>query len=363
MLWYDVLKKAVLNLSLALTLTVGAPGVTAGGGSGGGSPAAPTNLLITAQTANSQSLSWTAAAGATGGYNIYRNGSFLANTAGTTYTDNTATGTCSPTTFVPATIYAYSVRSTNGSSESAAAFPAVYLYRNGVATQGQAEFSNGEVTTWNSTDVAVPQGTFSAKCIYAGGGGQFQPISQTPLTPAYALEIGAFNYCVFDVYLTDTTHKVTLGLISRPGGTSGEDVFNTKGADPWIASGGSSPYGTVGLNQWGTLKVPLSELSMGISTFMGWISGTTLNISGAILTGFGPDAGGFITGAGVTAGTFISQNNPPLAGPMTLNNSMSVGSSGAPVLLTCQRTNMYKMAANVTSGTTIYYNNIGFTTT
>lgn len=340
-------------------------------GASGGSPSAPSDFLITAQTANSQSFSWTASAGATGGYNLYRKNisagdvsyTFLANTSGTTYTDSSATGTCSPTTFVPATIYAYLIKATNGSQESAAAYPSVYLYRWGVATQGQAEFSNGETTSWSSTDVAVPQGSFSAKAVYAGPGGQFQPISQTPLTPAYSLEIGAFNYCVFDVYLTDTTHTLTLGLISRPGGTSGDDVFNTGGANPWIASGGTSPYGTIGLNQWGTLKVPLPVLTIGVSTFMGWISGTTLNMqSGGLISGPGPDAGGFITGPGVTAGTFISGGNPPLTGPFTINNSMTVGSSGSPVVLTCQRTNMYKEAANATSGTTLYFNNFGFTT-
>ncbi len=331
--------------------------------SGGAFQAPPTGVLITAQTASTASLAWTAASGATS-YNVYRNGSLYAQPGNvTSYTDSSAAGTCSPTTFVPATIYAYYVTAV-GAVESVPAYPAMYLYQNGVATQSQAEFSNGVVTTWNSTDVAVPQGTFSAKAVYAGGGGQFQPISQTPITPSYAMEVGAFNYCTWDVYLTDTSHVLSLGLISRPGGTSGSDIFNTAGPSAWI-NGGTSVYGTIGLNQWGTLKVPFSDLSIGISTFMGYISGTTMTLPnglGSIISGPGPDGGGFITGAGVTAGTFISQNTPPLAGPFTLNNSMTVGSVGTPVLLTCQRTNFYKAAANATSGTTLYYNNFGFTT-
>ncbi|HEX5496065.1 MAG TPA: glycosyl hydrolase family 18 protein [Mycobacteriales bacterium] len=84
-----------------------------GGGTGGGgipAPDAPTGLTVTGTTASAVSLSWTAPAGTVTDYNVYRNGTQVASTAGTSAT---VSGLSSETTFT------FAVTAVNQTGESA----------------------------------------------------------------------------------------------------------------------------------------------------------------------------------------------------------------------------------------------------
>jgi hypothetical protein len=129
-------------------------------------------------------------------------------------------------------------------------------------------------------------------------------------------------------------------------------------------------------NQWVTCKIPLSALSLGYTTFTASISGTQLTVTGT-QSGVGVDAGGFISGPGIPAGTYIvgtpggiTYNNGVLpgnglgtytiAGP-GITSSTSITSE----TMTEQRTALYKVDLgmhDMASGTTVYVNNMGWTT-
>ncbi|MFC1406550.1 MULTISPECIES: GH12 family glycosyl hydrolase domain-containing protein [Streptacidiphilus] len=79
---------------------------TTGSGGGGGDttpPSAPTGLTVTGTTSSSASLSWTAATDNTAvtGYDVYRGGTLVGTTAGTSYTDTGLTAS---------TVYTYTVK-------------------------------------------------------------------------------------------------------------------------------------------------------------------------------------------------------------------------------------------------------------
>lgn len=78
-----------------LVLT-GPAGSGGGGGGGGTAPAAPTGLTVTGTTASSVSLSWTAPAGTVTGYDVFENGSQVAQV---TSTSDTVTGLAASTTY------------------------------------------------------------------------------------------------------------------------------------------------------------------------------------------------------------------------------------------------------------------------
>src|SRR5215469_5361432 len=80
----------------ALTLTGPAGSGGGGGGGGGTAPAAPTGLTVTGTTASSVSLSWTAPAGTVTGYDVFENGSQVAQV---TSTSDTVTGLAASTTY------------------------------------------------------------------------------------------------------------------------------------------------------------------------------------------------------------------------------------------------------------------------
>ncbi|MEU6854671.1 cellulose binding domain-containing protein [Actinacidiphila alni] len=90
-------------------------------GTGGGDTQAPTvpgGLTVTGTTATSASLSWSAATDNVGvtGYDVYRGGTLVGTTAGTSYTDSGLTA---------ATAYTYSVRARDAAGNTSAASAAV----------------------------------------------------------------------------------------------------------------------------------------------------------------------------------------------------------------------------------------------
>ncbi|MER6410422.1 cellulose binding domain-containing protein [Streptomyces humidus] len=81
------------------------------GDNGSGSLDAPTNLTVTATTASSVSLSWTASSGASG-YDVYRDGQPVGATTGTSFTDSGLSASTS---------YTYAVKAHDSSGGTSAA--------------------------------------------------------------------------------------------------------------------------------------------------------------------------------------------------------------------------------------------------
>ncbi len=342
-----------------------------GGGSSGSGPGAPANLLMTGQTISSISLSWSAGSAGpypVASYRVYRNGSLYATVTGTSYTDSAASNATVPAFTQNATIYSYAVTAvdTKG-NESAQAYPTVYFYHNGVATEGQSDYSYGITENWQSTSGSPAVGTYDVSLMYPDGGG-FQPYTNPPLAPNYDLELGSFKYLTLDVKVTDThNYPFFISHISRlpPG-----DVYPRA----WV---NLFSYCTPVLEQWVTCKIPLSDLSIGFTNFTASISGTKLTVT-SIQSGVGTDAGGFISGPGIPPNTYIvlppggvtyNDGQPPnanllgtytIAGP-GVTSSLSVPSEA----MSEQRTSLYKVDVGLHSvggSTTIYLDNMGWTT-
>jgi hypothetical protein len=113
--------------------------------------------------------------------------------------------------------------------------------------------------------------------------------------------------------------------------------------------------------------VPLAKLGIGVSTFTGSISGTTLTVT-AVLTNddVGVDSGGFITGPGIPAGTYVLEHMQAASvGTFTLGGSGVSSSTSVPSeAMTYQRTSFYKSTiqpSNNNPPPTMYFNNFGFT--
>jgi chitodextrinase len=104
------------NLSAASApITVTTAALSSGGGGGGGTPpSVPTGLSSTGQTSTSISLSWTASTAGSSpvaGYDIYRNGTKVATSTSTSYTD---------TGLSPSTSYTYTVDAFDSSGDVSA---------------------------------------------------------------------------------------------------------------------------------------------------------------------------------------------------------------------------------------------------
>jgi hypothetical protein len=360
---------------------------------GGGSLAPVTNLQIaqqagtsnsTAPITNSQMLTWTASAGATGGYNVYRNGTFLANTSSTSYTDSTATNSNPSGVTQVATVYAYTVKATDGTNESAAATPSMWMYKNGSNTTGSDLSYSGATINFNATD---PAGGGQPVMLWTWpGGGGVQPGVGPPLAPGQNGfpndgEIGAFNYLVLDIYVTSTeytTNGLGVGVTSRiPPGDAFSLLQNSY--QPELFS-----YCTPVVGQWVSCKIPLEDLhitSSGKKTCTGSIAGTgtgtgTLTVTACAGSNY-IDNAGWITGANIPTGGWYTNNGNaqgsgtaappkgigtwPIAGS-GLTSSTSISSQ----TIFFERYNWYKDGHqwdhNPANPTTIYVRNYGVTT-
>jgi hypothetical protein len=341
-----------------------------GSGTSSGEVSSPTGLLLTSETTATSAISWTAAPPGSypiAYYKIYRNGVVYATATGTSYTDVDAGNATVPTFTATATVYSYAVSTIDSQgNESAKAYPKVYFYQNGVANQGAVNYSYGITESWQDTSGDPVGGPYDIAATYPANGGGFQPYTNVPLASPNDLEIGAFQYFTIDVKATDTTHQFFLALVSRlpPG-----DVFPRT----WVYI---NSYCNLVPGQWVTCKIPLSALTMGFTNFTGSISGNQLTVT-SVQSGVGVDAGGFVTGPGIPAGTYVvgtpggitfnmlqspgtGLGTYTVAGP-GISASTSVPSES----MSEQRTSLYKLdlgMPTVSTGTTIYLNNIGWTT-
>jgi hypothetical protein len=340
-------------------------------GTGAGAPSAVSNLQLVNQggpnvganppktVGNVQTISWTAAtagAKAISYYRIYRNGAAYATTTALTYTDSNAPGSVDSAYDTAATAYTYDVTAvdTAGTEGPKAANLVAWSYKSGASNWDNYDLSWGSITeNYNATG----GGTKSISVLYVAGG--FQPTVHPPQAPIDNLEIGGFKYFTIDVNPGSVANYnfLSFGTVSRlpPG-----DVFG------WHPQVNVFDYGPAPkANTWATYKVPLTAIAMGSCQITASITGNKMTVTSIVSGEPLVDAGGFVTGPGVPAGTYVTafaQNNAigtfTLAGP-GISSSTRVASEK----MTFQRTSLYKFSLFPDVGnTTIYFNNLGFTT-
>jgi hypothetical protein len=335
----------------------------------GSKPGAVGNLQLVNQGGSSNSSSsvqqirWSAAtAGANpiSYYRIYRNGVAYATATGLTFSDNNATNSVDPAFSKMATVYSYDVTAVDaaGTEGPKAGQMSVYAYQNGKSNWANSDLSYGSLQENYSSTAGNPKGgTYDIAVNFINGG--FQPSVHQPQAPEWNLEIGAFNYFVIDVNPGSLTNKFALpvGTVSRlpPG-----DIYG------WHPTVNVFDYGPAPVaNTWATYKVPLLVLGMGSCEFTGSISGSTLTVTAIVNGDPLVDAGGFVSGPGVPAGTYITAYGQHGAiGTFTVAGPGISGSTQvASTKLTFQRTSLYKFGLLPSvQNTTLYFNNMGFTT-
>jgi hypothetical protein len=326
-------------------------------GSGGAAPAAPTNVVLTNEGANSETLSWTAAVAgvaAIAHYNIYRNGVAYATTTGTTYTDKAATNATVPSFGGPATVYSYSLSAvdTSGNEGPLTSDVTFWVYHNGTYFWA-GDYSDVKLN-YKDTAGAPESGAYDI-AVSSFAGGYAQPYSGGSASPEWAADIGAFKYMILDLKPGVANQKWRLNIISRlPQG----DVYNNA---PVELPGNYGPAPVVG--QWATYKIPLNpDLAIGTGNFVGSISGTTLSVS-AVNTAMSVQTTAWLFGAGISSDTTINSFGSGNGGTGTyiLNKSATVP---AGTTINMQRTNMYKFSLidDSNAGSNVYYmDNVGFT--
>jgi hypothetical protein len=378
------------------------------GGGGSGAPSAPSAVMLTNQGGtnpvnaggsspgtNSQTIVWTAATAGSHSidhYKIYRNGSAYDTTANSTtftYTDTAATNAndALPGSLAdgvsfrgPKTPYMYTVSAVDTvSAEGPQSTDLTFIeYASGTDYFGEVDFKEvGTGGSINYTSTAVSHaGSTSVMAITATGTAgytQIQPSASGPAVPIYSFETGAFcglndGYLQFDLYPTKASQVFVVGFVSRvyiPSEGKTDDFYNYAGCIIGSASDGNAygqaggaqilggaPYGPVPMvqNAWNHFKIRLHDMGMGITTFQGYISGTTLTVTTAPTGGFQVVATAWFSAAGATT-DYITGAGPSVnlgtsgrggTGTYSVNVSQTVGSSGSPVTFTLQRTDMYK---------------------
>lgn len=395
----------------------------------GASVPAPTNFMLvqqggtsnsTAPVGNSSAFAFTSVAGASS-YNVYRRvitnsfsappawGAALTSVSAATaasnftamgsagivipsgpdsgFTDGTATGTNITDLSGPATVYQYALTAVVGGVEGAMAYPACYPYRGKTLTSG-ADFSGGGASVnYTSTANSPSPGPNCIAVTYAGSG-QFLPVIAPPLAQGANgfpndLEIGGFKYMVGDVLVPDSqwsTHRMDFGVTSRVP-TSGGDAFSWQNNNNFWSGGTPVP------GSWATMKILLTDINIGMTTFTGSIVGTSNTNTVGAPAGWGT---GTLTVTACTAPNFVD-NAMYVTSPSGLTGSaltIAIGTAGAPTgvgtytvvgpgittstntgsqTMTGQRTNDYKSGfqskPDMTGTVVLYWNNIGYTTT
>jgi hypothetical protein len=292
-------------------------------------------------------------------------------------------------------VYAYTVTAVDtASNESVPSYPSIWVYR-GISYTIDSQFSYDGVTqTWNDTAGSPVNGPYDVAVNWPSGVGGFLPVMENGgdghgnQTIFDDLEVGAFNYMVFDIKFATSPLQTNLQLIPQ----------SRAYGNPYPAGGGGvdttaniqfniNSYGTPVLNQWATFKVPFSVLPWGSCVITGYIVANTSGANypyGAVLTvlsvvsqtNVGVVSAMRISDAGslTPANTYIlGPTSPPNFGPGTYNitgpnitTSTNIGSSGSPVTFNLFNGTVYKFGFQW--GSTVptqnaYFNNIGFTTT
>jgi hypothetical protein len=344
---------------------------------------------LTHQGTSDAVLSWTAAtAGANpiAHYKIYRNGVAYDTTTSTSYTDanapNATTPGYGPAPYVPATVYAYTVSAvdTQGTEGPQQKQCTAWVYHQGVDywTMMTNNYNYGGTTIVDQDTGGNPRNGAPYDIAVTGtaAGGIFQPFSGQPflhnMNPTYwAMELGMFNYMTIDLKPTVANQTWRLNIISR---VSPGDNYNTASVILGGADQSFGPQAQVGV--WATYKIPFlnasgfadgSSLQLGLGQFYGSIAGGTLTVT-QMVSGTNVQGSSYLSGGGIIQGTSTSTGTYIVStlgttgetGTYTVVPTQTVGN----VLITTQRTNMYKFSLTDMTGVSsnLYYvDNIGFT--
>jgi hypothetical protein len=187
----------------------------------------------------------------------------------------------------------------------------------------------------------------------------------------------SFKYLVMDIKVTDNnyqTHALQSIFRARSYGTTAGQVDVLLNNDPDL---NIFNYGTAIVNQWATVKIPLSDTAFGTTNVHGYFVGTaqyqgTLTVTSidstncaaiggsAYASGSGLPATSYVTGGTATGGL----GNYTMTSPNIVGNEV-IGSSGSPVTFTFASCIAYKIGSQwggtITFPSTMYVDNFGFT--
>ena len=318
---------------------------------------------------------------------------------GWSYNDTQSTNCTYPGFNAPGVIYSYAVSAvdTQG-NEGPKAYPSVYqFYGYSNTLFGNFDYPSGVTQLWNDTSGSPINGPYDtlAKFGKNGGGllmtfGGFAPYppygtGTVPgcLCPSSRLEVGAFNYLVFDIKPTDNAFETSelqyYGVTRAYGNSGGGDNGHWNLVD-------CRPYCTppLAVGQWSRCKVPFSALTYGLNYGKGAFAATSKYNGTLTITDFtslpcrGPDGSAYVSGPGIPANTYINMANynsnespPSGAGPWVYQvmSPNIVGTETGSGSYTFQNTSVYKHGfqwSPAASGSSNfgdwYMNNIGFST-
>jgi hypothetical protein len=316
---------------------------------------------------------------------------------GWSYNDTQSTNCTHPDFTAPGTIYSYAVAAVDSQgTEGPKAYPSVYQFY-GYSNTIFGQFDYDGTQTWNDTAGAPLNGPYDIYAEFStnGGGllmtfGGFAPYppygtGTVPgcLCPSSRLEVGAFNYLVFDIKPTDNTFQTSqlqyYGVTRAYGNSGGGDNGHWSTVDvrqyctPPLAAG-----------QWSHCKVPFSALTYGITAGDGAFAATSQYNGTVTITKFtslpvmGPDGSAYVSGPGIPPNTYInmvnfnSNSSPPSGAGPWVYQVMSpniVGTETGSGTMTFQNTSIYKhgfqwspAASHSPNLGNWYMNNIGFST-
>lgn len=346
-------------------------------------PAAPANLTLLKQSRSGSQLSWGSVTGASS-YKVYRNGTQIATTSSTSFTDAGAPNTYVYTLDQLATPYTYTVSAVaSGVEGTQSNTPLVWWFQGsaGGSNTSASDFSYGISKNWADTTGSPVGGGVDVLTSYTPGtGGGFQPYSNSPLVDdTYCFDINQFSRFRFDVKMQNSNFMYLAFYSRLPFG----DIFTWKGQDVHL-----SDYITVVPNTWQTVDMPITDFNFGNCSFVGSIGapyGTiteslnntnvqypyaTLTITSKTGGAADVDCGGYILGTGLSDSVWVADFSQhatvgtfkvigPGIGPVNGSTSVTVSSRA----MSYSRTNAYKFNFGMPDGQpggNVWLNNIGF---
>jgi hypothetical protein len=316
---------------------------------------------------------------------------------GWSYNDTQSTNCTYPGFNAPGVVYSYAVSAVDSQgNEGPKAYPSAYQFY-GYSNTFFGNFDYDGTQTWNDTNGAPLNGPYDTYAEFStnGGGllmtfGGFAPYppygnGTTPgcLCPSSRLEVGAFNYLVFDIKPTDNTFQTSqlqyYGVTRAYGNSGGGDSGHWSTVD--VRQYCTPP---LAVGQWSHCKVPFSALTYGFSYGSGSFAATSQYNGTLTITNFtslpcaGPDGSAYVSGPGIPPNTYINMSNynsntsPPSGSGPWVYEVMSpniVGNETGSGAYTFQNTSIYKHGfqwsppgSHSSNLGNWYMNNIGFST-
>lgn len=233
---------------------------------------------------------------------------------------------------------------------------------------GDVSFGKASIDFVNTGGSPVAPHAFCLQLVHDNTGGNLglQRPSGSPAGFIYGLEIGAFNYAVWNqrTPVSGTFTEYAMHHRGPPGDLAGP-LTNISAAA--MVSNGYGPAQVA--NTWQSFAVPESGIQdtsplTGPTTFSFTLTSSTLAVSG--ISGPGIDNGCWITGTGIPTGTYVN----PTPG-QTGNGNYTVAGAGIPVGSPVSASNgkawgtnmykgQYKMVSGAFANLIFYFDDIGW---